>query len=606
MRSLYLLNLAVSTLISLAVLPAQATVVVTIDDFANAVLVSSDNTPWDNYATTCGNANGGTACGDDAPKPAANNAGTLFFWGPKEDPANAGSPNPNNSVLQVQWAGGGSSPVIDNFRLLTPLDRDGNPLQRLGPQAGPADFSVGSFPIDFEQPADAQDRVQQGAGVFATWGRDTSSTSNFFINPNLKFLALMKIGDDPEVTSALAVTSPSQTTVWTTGSYPDPLRARTLSLDTTNNQPATYGKSLVQGGAAGADTFQLRFYEANATDNANPLGYLGDFYFQFNAPAGSAASVLTSNESGFGSTTAVRAGTAAREGAVTSFNQGGDSSELTETLDLSVSGGSLASSGSLTTGLDNDALGAVTGAEVFSLSLAEQATRRYSFTPGTLVDVSAASGNRDGVQTVFTQQIDDGSGNAVATNTATIDTVGPLLAVSPDAGATEFGPGDTIDLGSIDVNTSTTLALTVSNLFGRDVASIPNYGDLTTLTLYNVEFTVDPGDCATCFALTNAGTFTGITLAQDSDAANPLTIDIDAPSTGGTFYGTLSFYTDQNLAFGAGGAGLNPLTVRLSMEGISQPAPAPSSLLLLGLGLNVLALLQRKRVPQNRRLPFRN
>jgi hypothetical protein len=116
----------------------------------------SQNT-WVDYSKNCTNVQGGTGC-PDVNKPTANPDTLLFSWGEKDD-------NQRNSILGLNF-GTGVDFTLDTISFRTPTTAGGDPVELLGPTAGPnsARFANPTGTVD-------PSRVQ-GAGTMVAYEPD--------------------------------------------------------------------------------------------------------------------------------------------------------------------------------------------------------------------------------------------------------------------------------------------------------------------------------------------------------------------------------------------------------------------------------------------------
>jgi hypothetical protein len=562
-----------------------------IDSVENAVFFTSDTASYDAWATDCSNVVDGSGCSMDDPDAPTPNDDTLFFWG--------GQGEATNSKATLTWTGAGNSPDITSIRVMTLRD-DAGLSAPLGPSDGPAGPLTPGGGSSFTFNPDAL----QGQGIAAAYGRpgvldqNEPSMVGVFYPPARQWSGTLKAAAVGSATHEFGAELPAPGSLWAqTGTFPNFLLSSVPAQIAERSQvvPFVAGTAPVQLQTGG--TVDATFFAGDTS--GVPEAYMSDFLVQLNAPADGAPAeagmiLLDGDEpitgvtysrpspddlrASLGRTRADGTPGSTLEGSIWLFNQGGANSSIDGTLYVESTGNATTSVSGAQGNVDL-AVGETPVLDGFGFTMpARPASMPYTFNANGTVN-TAATGNAQ-VDSVRVRVGGTTAGSGTFAE-LTQQTVGPLLGVSPDAGARYFAPGvGQINLDTVDPGDTLAVALTLKNLFGAD------FGTLDDLTIFNISANITAGTLGT-LSLTSG------TLSANEELS--LTFDIFTTTQAGAQYTvTLSFLTDQASDYGA--QNNTPFTFTLSgRTSGTQDVPAPGALALVGLGLAGLAGVRARR-----------
>jgi hypothetical protein len=576
---------------------------------------------WVGYSEDCLNVQGGTGC-PDANQPDPDPSTLLFSWGEKND-------DQRNSVLRVNF-GAGVDFTLDTISFRTPTTVGGDPIDLLGPTAGPnsARFQYPTGTVD-------PNRVQ-GAGTMVVYEKNLEVWRGAEIPGIPPFIPPTSIPPHYVTDQRMGITAyDSGTSIATVDNWVVPIDqslagVRTDDTDFHVVDPSTGGEGVQEylidqtyfftdtNDASGTkdqtlvfddgDRLEFRFYEEQnrwdgegaAGEPGRPDAYYGNFEIII-TPLDTPESTLTVTANQI--LTDLRAGdTATSTGSLSASNQGDVGSELS---------GSFAALTGATDQIvaDDDPNPPGTALAFGPLARGESAQRDYTFSAGAVAFDASDAGSTGEVFTVTQSVTSDADTDPNQSRTLTGTVKGPILGVSelsaPDStdpadwiaynivddvdGTT--GEGSTINLGTIEVGDDFLLKeLTLANLFGADE------GLLSLLTFYNVGVVNLNG----AFFSLDSGPAGGDTL-QVGDPNLSVTIRFDPEDTDiGTWTGRLNFSTDQNRAQDICGGSSSctdafDLSFNLRATLTPAPAPVPGVLALIALGALPLVMIAPKR-----------
>jgi hypothetical protein len=608
-----------------AISPAAAVITLNLAAVTDTLSVDSDTEAYDLWASTCPNVSVGGTCGTATGAQPLNSDNTLFFWGDGGfDPADpiAPTPNPNNTRINVKWAGASASEEIRSIRIrttgTTPLGQAAGPLPFMAIDSPDAGWEA-TFSSD-PRPSGAG-TISQGQGAFLAYGREVYApdeatdaadwnTTRYAVYPFTVSFEVGVFGPGAQTAPTKTVPVPSAFSLveFPTGgtATPDPREAQLRPLDFTVNLP-NGDRGVLNPGDVLEIEFFVEGFDPDEVPGTVPVGYMDDIEIQLNP-----GPRLQATPAGTVDIGATRAGTVtdvSERGSIDATNIGGDDGSGNSVLD-----GQFNAVSNAPGNLANAAIQPVggNGVQTFELNPSAVDTRDFELDATafelTLADEASTGGSFSATQQIAVTGAGDFGGSQARTLQSTV--VGPILGVAgqPDPGtpAQTLAYGSTIDLGDLGLGVATTSILALGNLFGADL------GQVTDLTIQNAalddsfggRFNLLGGDCASPNPYSAGSTVGGATGNEPDQFQLPDLCISFAPGSypgGGTptgspneyertFNTTLRFFTDMNMAYGStpviGDAGEKFFNITLTaIYEFTPSAPVPGPLALIGIGL---------------------